>query len=62
MPWRRERLPTPVFWPREFHGLYIVYGVTDVSLSSLFPFFQLEREWEKGEGGREKEIKGKVKF
>ena len=20
--WRRERLPTPVFWPREFHGLY----------------------------------------
>ena len=21
MPWRRERLPTPVFWPREFHGL-----------------------------------------
>ena len=22
-PWRRERLLTPVFWPREFHGLYI---------------------------------------
>ena len=21
IPWRRERLPTPVFWPREFHGL-----------------------------------------
>ena len=20
-PWRRERLPSPVFWPREFHGL-----------------------------------------
>ena len=20
--WSRERLPTPVFWPREFHGLY----------------------------------------
>jgi len=19
-PWRRERLPTPVFWPGEFHG------------------------------------------
>ena len=19
---RRERLPTPVFWPRDFHGLY----------------------------------------
>ena len=22
IPWRRERLPTPVSWPREFHGLY----------------------------------------
>ena len=22
MPWRRERLPTPVFWPGEFRGLY----------------------------------------
>ena len=20
--WRRESLPTPVFWPGEFHGLY----------------------------------------
>ena len=26
IPWRRERLPTPVFWPREFHGLYIDHG------------------------------------
>ena len=23
IPWRRERLPTPVFWPGEFHGVYI---------------------------------------
>ena len=22
IPWRRERLPTPVFWPGKFHGLY----------------------------------------
>ena len=21
IPWRRERLPTPVFWPGEFHGI-----------------------------------------
>jgi len=21
-PWRREGLPTPVFWPGEFHELY----------------------------------------
>ena len=29
IPWRRERLPTPVFWPREFHGLSI-HGVTKI--------------------------------
>ena len=22
IPWKRERLPTPVLWPGEFHGLY----------------------------------------
>ena len=22
IPWRRERVPTPVFWPEKFHGLY----------------------------------------
>ena len=22
VPWRRERLPTLVFWPGEFHGLF----------------------------------------
>ena len=22
IPWRREKLPTPVFWPGEVHGLY----------------------------------------
>ena len=27
IPWRRERLATPVFWPREFHGLYIGHRV-----------------------------------
>ena len=26
IPWRRERLPTPVFWPKEFHGLYSPRG------------------------------------
>ena len=25
-PWRRESLPTPVFWPGEFHGLYSPWG------------------------------------
>ena len=22
IPWRRERLPIPVFWPGKFHGQY----------------------------------------
>ena len=26
IPWRRERLPTPVFWPGKFHGLYSPWG------------------------------------
>ena len=26
IPWKREQLPTPVFWPREFHGLHSPWG------------------------------------
>ena len=26
IPWRRERLPTPVSWPGESHGLYSPWG------------------------------------
>ena len=26
IPWKRERLPIPVFWPGEFHGLYSPWG------------------------------------
>ena len=26
IPWRRERPPTPVFWPGEFHGLLVHWG------------------------------------
>ena len=31
IPWRRERLPTPVFWPREFHGLYSPWGCKELN-------------------------------
>ena len=24
--WRRDRLPIPVFWPGDFHGLYSPWG------------------------------------
>ena len=26
IPWRKEQLLTPVFWPGEFHGLYSPWG------------------------------------
>ena len=33
IPWRRERLPTPVFWPGEFHGLWDTTERLSLSLS-----------------------------
>ena len=30
IPWRREQLPTPGFWPGEFHGLYSPWGLKKV--------------------------------
>ena len=44
IPWRRERLHTPVFWPEEFHGLYSPWGCKEsdtteqISLSFLSSF------------------------
>jgi len=41
-PWRREMLPTLVFWPEEFHRLYSPWGLQKVghdraTFTSLFP-------------------------
>ena len=37
IPWRRERLPPPVFWPGEFHELYSPWGLkeSDTTFSLL---------------------------
>ena len=32
IPWRREWLPTPVFWPGEFHGLYSPWGHKELDI------------------------------
>ena len=32
-PWRREWLPTPVFWPGEFHGLYSPWGCKELDMT-----------------------------
>ena len=29
-PGARERLPTPVFWPGKFHGLYSLWGCEEL--------------------------------
>ena len=46
IPWRRERLPTPVFWPGEFYGLYSC-GVSKswTRLSNFHFHFQPFTEW-----------------
>ena len=32
VPWRRERLPTPVFWLEEFHGRYTPCGCKELDI------------------------------
>ena len=34
IPWRRDRLPTPVFWPGEFRGLYSPWGRKELDIAS----------------------------
>ena len=33
IPWRREWLPTPIFWPGEFHGLYSPWGRKELDMT-----------------------------
>ena len=35
IPWRREQIPTPVFWPGEFHGLHSSWGHKESNTQSL---------------------------
>ena len=42
IPWRRERLPTLVFWPGEFHGLYSPWGWKSQTQLSDFHFLVTE--------------------
>ena len=35
VPWRRERLPTLVFWPGEFHGLYCPWDHKELDTSDF---------------------------
>ena len=33
MPWRKERLPAPVFWLGEFHGLYSSWSPKELDVT-----------------------------
>ena len=46
MPWRRERLPTPAFWPGEFQKLYhaVSKSRTRLSESHLIEFIEGKKE------------------
>ena len=39
IPWRRERIPTPVFWPGEFHGLYSPWGCKELDMTERLSLF-----------------------
>ena len=39
IPWRRERLPTPVFWPGEFHELYSPWGSKESDTTEQLSLF-----------------------
>ena len=41
IPWRRGRLPTPVFWPGEFHGLYSPWGCKELDITKKLSLFLL---------------------
>ena len=41
IPWRRERLPTPVLWPAEFRGLYSPWGHKESDATELFSLYCL---------------------
>ena len=47
IPWRRERLPTRVFWPGEFHGLYSPWGHKDSDTTEWLSLWALLNKSEK---------------
>ena len=41
----RERLPTPVFWPREFHGLYSPWGSKESDRTERLSLLRVYSGW-----------------
>ena len=43
-PLERDRLPTPVFWPREFHGVYSPWGCKELDTTERLSLSYFEEE------------------
>ena len=41
IPWRRERVPIPVFWPGEFHGLYSPWDCKESDMTEQLNWTEL---------------------
>ena len=44
IPWGRERLSTPVFWPGELHGLYGPWGHKESDMTERLPSTSLQKQ------------------
>ena len=42
IPWRREWLPTPVFWSAEFHELYSPWGCKELDMTEQLSLLEAE--------------------
>ena len=62
IPWRRERLPTPVFWSGEFHGLYSPWGCKVLDTTEWLSIFYLNKVEIIERLSQYKKIKRKVEF
>ena len=49
IPWKREQLPTAVFWPREFHGLYRPWDHKELNTTEQLPHngIDIDLSWDK---------------
>ena len=45
-PQERDRLPTPVFWPGEFHGLFSPWGHKESDVTEQLSLSLFTKEWE----------------
>ena len=46
MPWRRERLPLPVFWPGEFYRLYSPWGRKELDTTERLSLSRQGNNWD----------------